>query len=144
MTTTRAVAVGRGKTFLHGNMRVVLLVGRYSDGIAAGPTWIQVRSVVHTDDKIVPRYCGQAAAHSSFHRNIVTFGREESMSTARVQGKDTCTRPCVGSASVKNWNVSKKLAPWNESEREYDPANACGTRRGKRRRKSAKRFMDVW
>jgi hypothetical protein len=53
------------------------------------------------------------------------------------------TRPFVGSASVKNWNESKKLAPWNESEREYVPANACGTRRGKRRRKSAKLFMDV-
>jgi hypothetical protein len=37
MITARVVAVGREKTFLHGNMRVVLLVGSYSDGIAAGP-----------------------------------------------------------------------------------------------------------
>lgn len=49
----------------------------------------------------------------------------------------------MGSASVKNWNVSKKLAPWYVSEREYVPANACGIRRGRRRRKGANGFMDV-
>jgi hypothetical protein len=74
--------------------------------------------------------------HTYFSKKDVNVNR-------RVQGEYTYTRPFVGSASVKNWNESKKLAPWNESEREYVPANACGTRRGKRRRKSAKLFMDV-
>jgi hypothetical protein len=36
--------------------------------------------------------------------------------------KHTYTRPCVGSAPVKNWNVEKKLPPWYESTSEYGPA----------------------
>ena len=120
-------------------MRVVLLVGRYSDGIASVPTRIQVRCVVHADDKIAPGHSGQALAHSSVLRNIVTFGREWSSSMGRVQGQDTCTRPCVGSAPVKNWKVLKKLAPWYVSAREYICACACGARR--RRRMGAIGFM---
>ena len=54
-------------------MRVVLLVGRYSDRITSRPTRVQECGVVNTDDKIAPRYCGQAAAHSSGLRNIVTL-----------------------------------------------------------------------
>ena len=56
----------------------------------------------------------------------------------RVQGQDTCTRPCVGSAPVKNWKVLKKLAPWYVSAREYMCPCACGTRR---RRMGAIGFM---
>jgi hypothetical protein len=35
-------------------MRVVLLVGHDSDGIASVPTRVQVRCVVHSHDKISP------------------------------------------------------------------------------------------
>jgi hypothetical protein len=124
-------------------MRVVLLIGSDSDGISSGPTWIQVRCVVHADEKISPRHRGQAVACSSVLRNIVTFGREGSSSMGMVQGDDTCTRPCVGSAPVKNWKVSKKLAPWYVSAREYSWANACGARR-KKRRTGAIGFMGLW
>ena len=42
--------------------------------------------------------------------------------TAENKKKRAYTRPCVGSAPVKNWNVEKKLPPWYESTREYGPA----------------------
>ena len=52
--------------YLHGDMRVILLVGRHSDGIASFPTRAQVRCMVHPDDEISSRHGGQALALSSF------------------------------------------------------------------------------
>jgi hypothetical protein len=83
-------------------MRVVLLVGRYSDGIASGPTRIQVCGIVHTHDKIAPSYSSQALAHSSGLRNIVTWEETGRQGYSELEGEDTCTRPFVGSAPVKN------------------------------------------
>ena len=77
-------------------MRVVLLVGRDSDGIASGPTRVQVRRVVHPDDKIVPRHGGQALARSSVLRNIVTFGREGSSSMGKGTGRRYVHPPVRG------------------------------------------------
>jgi hypothetical protein len=110
--------------FLHRNVRVILFVGHDSDRIASGPAWTQSCGAVCADDKVSRSgHSGQAPRLRDVLRNIITF-RVISSQCVREQKtkRKAYTRPCVGSAPVKNWNVEKKLPPWYESTSAYGPA----------------------